>query len=323
MIQHGNEHEGAGLYVDREVDAKIENCVFTKNNASYGGGGLYVNQYAVATFANCSIIDNTAVSGGGAYIQWYGATANFINCVFVGNTSSNDGGAACICRFNTKGSFINCTIAGNSANRGTGIFFAGTQDGEYVLEDHVVQNSIIAFNSGEEVFGNYVADSSLIGQDPGFVVAPIFQDGKLVNLDQIDLRIADATSPAVNAGDNSVVTTETDIVGAARINGDVVDLGAYEYQLIISNALLDDFHAIPIFNGQAEPSRPVAPLYGEREHMKVACQICDDLALPYAVADYKVETNSDAKPTRSEAALLDSAFEELGDESLEENWFAF
>jgi hypothetical protein len=80
-----------------------------------------------------------------------------------------------------------------------------------------VSNSIVQQASG--IFPG----TGNLNEDPQFVT-PITSPAPTTTG---NLRLR-STSPAVNAGDNSVVTATTDLDGAARIIGANVDLGAYE-----------------------------------------------------------------------------------------------
>ena len=69
----------------------------------------------------------------------------------------------------------------------------------------------------------------MVGGEPGFAAAPVFEEGKLVNADALDLSLLEG-SPAIDAGSNDAAEAETDLAGNPRIAGAAVDLGAYEYQ---------------------------------------------------------------------------------------------
>lgn len=127
---------------------------------------------------------------------------------------------------------INNTVVGN----GNGILIDGDEPVDRF--SGLVANNIVALNSGEGltvdsaftvtnhhnlVFGNAGGDFFVAG--PGTLTAdPLF-----VGSGDFHLR---PSSPAVNAGDNSVVPSAiaVDLDGNTRIVGGAVDLGAFEVQ---------------------------------------------------------------------------------------------
>ena len=116
---------------------------------------------------------------------------------------------------------VNSTITGNTAIDGDPK--AGGISGNATLT-----NSIVALNYNGDI-DSYTGTNNIIGFDPGFVVAPVFdEDGVLINADEIDLSLT-AGSHAINAGVNGAVETEFDVAGNPRIVDGVVDIGAYEY----------------------------------------------------------------------------------------------
>ena len=206
----GNGESGVFYISAWDSPVQLVNLTITGGDSDYGGGIL---NGGVLTLANCAIVGNTAAYEGGGINNY-------------GNLT-----------------LTNCTISGNSANYSGGGIYS-----EYY--DFALSNSIVAVNYageyGDDFYGYYdtseITGINIIGADPGFKEAPIFRAGKLVNSDTLDLSLTE-TSTAINVGDNSVVTTKSDVVGNPRIVGYVVDLGAYEYQKDVSSTvvtILDD-----------------------------------------------------------------------------------
>lgn len=241
---------GCGIY-NIEGTLTITDSLIAGNTADTGGGIYTYN--GTITITGSTIAGNTADTGGG--IHCYGGSTTITGCLISGN-SANDGGGVWIesngtitvtnsaifgnsatgCAggiYKELGSLVtvtSSTISGNSAGFGGGIF---TDYG--VLS---ITNSIVSLNyatEGDDIYGNPTfSGNNLIGIDPGFVVPPTFVDGKISNLDELDLSLT-AGSWAIDHGINGAVSVETDLAGCPRIRAawkdiPTVDIGAYEYQ---------------------------------------------------------------------------------------------
>lgn len=201
-IANGQAHEGGGIYV---ASASLGLTTSTlSGNAAYYGGGIY-NAYGTLSLENSVFVGNTAQSTGGGISSMYGP-------------------AVC----------VNATIAGNSAATGGGVYGSS---GSITLI-----NTIVARNGGSDVSGRLSQDctNALIGVDPKFVRNP----GTNGIDDLGDLRLS-AYSAAIDAGDTQRIPADTydldqdddtteplpvDMDGDARVYGDSVDIGAYEFQ---------------------------------------------------------------------------------------------
>jgi hypothetical protein len=233
-------------------EANLNNCMLSGNSATWGGGAYF------GTLSNCTVSGNSAKDpsglregeGGGAY------SCSAINCTLTGNSARVDGGAAswgslvnCLIANNTAlqgggasgADLVNCTVAGNSAPTDGGV---GGGLGGGVLSCSV-ENSILISNTATFGGGDY--DESTLSwcctsSDPG-------EDGNITNaptfVDQAggDYHLQ-SNSSCINAGNNSCVTSGTDLDGNPRIVGGTVDIGAYEFQSprsIISYAWLQQY----------------------------------------------------------------------------------
>ena len=206
----------------------LNNCTLTGNRVEVAGGGAYGG-----TLNNCTLTGNqTGVFGGGA------ADCTLNNCTLTGNNSFNYGGGT------YGGALNNCTLTGNSAGPGSGggayggalnncvvYFNTATNDANFSLSQFVaVLNFCCTTPQPTNGFGNITN-------------APLFVDTN----GWADLRLQ-SNSPCINAGNNSYVTSATDLDGNPRTVGGTVDIGAYEFQLptsMISYAWLQQFN-LPI-----------------------------------------------------------------------------
>jgi hypothetical protein len=199
---------GNGGGVVSESSCIVSNCVIVGNASGNIGGGSYSANNS--TLINCKIIGNIATGsgwGGGAY----GCT--LINCLLTGNQAGYRGGAAQNC------TLINCTLANNT----------GQPDS---IDSSKLTNCISYYNSPDNgtssgdanVFNNCCtipipfSGTNIITNSPAFA-----------NLAGGDFHLS-APSPCINAGNNSFITSSTDLDGNPRIVGGTVDMGAYEFQ---------------------------------------------------------------------------------------------
>ena len=205
--------DGGGAYFSRK--AALTNCVYANNTATAQGGGIGLS--AGGTVINSTFYNNTATSlGGGIRVRFgdvdasiRGTTVPFIlqNSLFVDNTSANDRSGHQVYVNNGPTHVIQIQynlIAGGvgDATSGAGLVYAASG-----------ATGITEVNTLDEPNATVVF-ASTTAADPNF------------------LRLA-ATSPAANAGNNDYVNIATprittDAVGADRIQGGTVDLGAYE-----------------------------------------------------------------------------------------------
>jgi hypothetical protein len=229
---------GGGVY-----GGTANHCVFARNIAPLGAGGAsgstlndctLSNNLSQAgsgagdsTLTNCTLIRNSALFGGAV------AGCRVFNCVLIGNSASEGGAAlsstlnSCLLTGNSGGfgaaandcALNNCTIASNAAVQIGGGVFGCT-----------LNNCIAYFNTAPVAPNfdatsilNYCCTQPLPASGAGnFTNSPLF-----VDLAGGNLRLQ-SDSPCIDAGNNSYVTTETDLDGNPRVSDGVVDVGAYE-----------------------------------------------------------------------------------------------
>ena len=201
---------GGGLYLTGASPTLI-NCAFIGNSASTYGGGIY-NYASSPTLTNCALSGNSATghpggtSGGGMYS--YSSSPTLSNCTFSGNAARSGGGMH---NYFSSPKLTNCIVWGNDGGA-------------------VYNSSSTPTITYSNIQGGFTGTGN-IDADPLFMRSPwTGPDGLFGTPDDDggDLRLR-LGSPAVNVGSNaSVAGVSTDLAGNARIQGGIVDMGAYE-----------------------------------------------------------------------------------------------
>lgn len=210
---------GGGAYNGASI-----NCVFDGNTAAQNGGGAnggtHTRGYFVGNTAN-----GTAASNGGGGI----ATATAINCIITGNKALINnplGGGAfnsqinnCLLYNNTYSPNNYKNDVGEGNNVDLTIWNSTIDSCHFGSVSHVkLYNTLYRYRSATPTG----ADSNNLSYDG-------LEEDYFINAANGDYRLKYG-SPAINAGDNQYVTTETDLAGNPRIGGTTVDVGAYEFE---------------------------------------------------------------------------------------------
>jgi len=184
-------------------DSVLNHCALVANSASSFGGGAYSS-----TLLACSVNGNSSAGeGGGAW----GSSLN--NCLVNGNSALRGGGVA-------ESSLTNCTVVGNRAAEAGGVW-AGTMGNSIVYYNE----ASVRVDNVQAEFMSFCCTIPLPAQGSGnFTNEPLF-----VNLVAGDFNLQ-SNSPCINSGNNSYVTTPTDLQGDPRVQGGTVDIGAFEFQ---------------------------------------------------------------------------------------------
>lgn len=232
---------GAAVF-NKEALPRFTNCTITNNTATGSGGGM-ANETASPEINNVIFKANTANNGGGIYNTNF-ASPILINCLLTGNKAVIGGGMD---NSSSAGpSIINCTVSGNQATNGGG----GIYNDNCTL---VVTNSIVWNNSANGVTNT---TSSSLSENSGSTTTYknsllanfTIQTGIILNSSPLfvtDLDPANApsisgnfhlqaTSVALNVGDNASNTLALDLDGNTRIQATIIDLGVYEGEVILS-----------------------------------------------------------------------------------------
>jgi len=230
----------------------LSDCTLTDNNADYGGGacggtlnnstlrsnsaGYYGGGASDGTLINCTLVDNWGFEHGGGASDgtlinctltgnsagYYGggsADCMLTNCMLTDNSAGNDGGGAGGCTLHS------CTLTGNSA---FGSHFGGGGASFCALT-----NCIVYYNTATGRGPNYyesTLDYCCTTPLPDTGTGNITNEPAFVDLAAGNYRLQ-CYSACVDAGTNQGwMAGAVDLDGNPRISGNVVDIGAYEYQ---------------------------------------------------------------------------------------------
>ncbi len=265
IAPNGFLNQGGGVVVLEGATLTLDSCVITGNQRggiftqsdstlTIGNSRITGNQgggivgAGVLNVSNSSVFENTGDDGAG--ISWLNGVVTMTNVTVAGNQGIDSGGVTIN---GALTSLVNCTIAFNKAADA-----AATHTGGLRVQSGTVnlKNTIVAENDAftPDVGGTVVSYGyNLIGDTAGTDIQPAPGGAPGDNLD-VNARLAVyannggatytvsllALSPAINGGDNCVLTNgacgpslppmalPTDQRGVARPQGANVDIGAYE-----------------------------------------------------------------------------------------------
>jgi len=211
ISQNGSNAFGGGINDDGValsiIGSTISNNVAAGGNsgtgmAGYGSGGGICITAGKFTAVNSTIALNVAEGGGSPFGTANGGFGGGI--LWEGGTNSN---------------ITNCTVAQNNVASGSGATVLGSRGIDTYTTAGTINNSIVG--SGVTV-GTATTFQDDAGTDG---LGPLANNGGPTKTMAIG-----PSSPAVDRGDNSLVTFGTDQRGDGRIFNGTVDCGAVEYQ---------------------------------------------------------------------------------------------
>jgi hypothetical protein len=195
---------------------------FAESPADCSGGGVFLRKSTALN--DCILSGNSGVFGGGAKVDY--GTLN--NCLLTGNFSGDGGGA-----YVYGGTLNNCTVVGNFVSEFTSRYGErqGGWGGGVIVSAGYLNNCIVwgttAVNEDDIVVADsmvlYSCSSPLLEGEGNICADPMFVDAVNSNFQ------LQAGSPCINAGNNSTVSTTSDLAGNPRVISGTVDMGAYEF----------------------------------------------------------------------------------------------
>ncbi|GAB4039665.1 beta strand repeat-containing protein [Spirosoma gilvum] len=257
---------GGGMTNTSNCTPELQNCTFQSNSASVGGGAMYNTTSCKPTLTGCTLLSNSASANGGAINTESGSDFQMVNCLLKNNSSSANGGVLEV--NNSTPTLTNCSFLGNSASSNGGVvhtssgnarlincsFQSNTSINGRVIHNNngnvVLTNCVLFDNGGNKTifhFGTGGVSASYSLFEPTSVTVSGFTS-VTGNLTTTVSPFASTTStelsacaPAINTGDPASATVasgpysvsalpSTDLAGNSRIFGNLVDMGAYEFQ---------------------------------------------------------------------------------------------
>ncbi len=212
-----NYAEFGGALDSLATSAAVTNTLFRNNEVADSGGAVF-EFFSSSQFVNSAFVGNKANQGGA--ITNEESPTRLINCTFQGNRAASIGGA--INNVSTSPELVNCIVWNNAEGSSTTIPTASIFNGG--TSDPAISHSLIQNWTAADLGGAGNLDGTDPFNNPRFV-AEI--DPMAAPTLGADLRLF-IHSPALDAGDNSANTTETDLAGNPRIQNGTVDLGAIE-----------------------------------------------------------------------------------------------
>ena len=208
-----NNAGGAVLINGYYANGSLKNSTFQGNSVNLGtgnGGAVYDDySYYVKTYENCLFSGNSANYGGAVYVA-NDAGQTFKGCTFGGNYALSDGGALQSFANNSNINLQNCILWGDESS--SGIAEIGFTSTEPTVSSCIVQGGFLGTN--------------VVNTDPFFLAPQSAQSAP----DTLGDYHISSCSPAINAGDNTFVSSSLDLGSQTRIFGVNVDMGAYEIQ---------------------------------------------------------------------------------------------
>jgi len=261
----------------------ISNCFFINNTDEYlNKGQLQLMSNSSPKITNCVFTKNTSAS----IINTTASSLNLTNCTFVNNKLRYLGSSikqAEIVSLTNSTVSVNNSIFSDNWNGNNYMIYSRLTDSSNVITDNTsttsVNNCITTYNqAGTNLLrladAKFKDSSNAAGVDNLFFTN---DDG---------LQIINPCSPAMNAGSNSAVTLNTDLLGNQRIVSAAVDLGAYEIQTAPAAV-----PAVLYVNAAANGTKDGSSWVNAFTDLQKAMEYCSD-TIKVAAGNYSPSTNN-------------------------------
>lgn len=260
IIENGfanNTIKGVGINLVMS-SPQIKNCVF-RNNSSYnttlGGSSIACQNNSNPIIRNCFFVNNLDFIYSTIFSK-LNCQPTLINCVFAANN-----GRFVLYANQSNVIVTSCTFFNNQIGNSylpavlkTGYLYAENNSTLSVTNAIFFKNKFltstdsadISLNASTAVVENSITqnyltnDLHLIGVNPNFKDTARVAGADNLYFTQDDGLQPRYCSPSINAGGNAAVTNIfTDVLQRPRVFNGQTDLGAYEYQSLTGDAILD------------------------------------------------------------------------------------
>jgi len=246
ISNNSSRHNGGGVYCDNSSPVFYNTQIIgnTVDSVDYAyGGGLYCyNSNPVfynSQISNNAVNGNIESFGGGVYCE--NSTPLFYNTIFSGNMALSEGSSVIYCEGDSHPVLYNATITGNQQGNFWlhQVYLIANKDTNSNVS---IINSIVYFNdtttvgSATWMYGvtaTYSDIQKFNGIWPG--EGNIDQDPVFVNSGEHPYQINDL-SPCIDMGNPDTTglnLPEYDPAGEVRISNNIVDMGAYEWNIMV------------------------------------------------------------------------------------------
>lgn len=266
VLQRGSSSYGSAAAIS--IGTVLENCIIRNNNGSTYGAAIFIKKHTTITnptngwnmaaaLINCVIVNNSSSGYAAAVFINQDSHTSIINCIIANNksTDATNGVGGLWLGTNIRYSRISNNIFSNNYSpvSGRNNFYYSATDlaGTFnnYFSDATLPNTSITNANGNK--------SATDITSPGFASATSFQGydaSKMADIASADWRLSSTSgliglgstasgradvaypyvSPVFNNGARAFTTVTTDVQGNTRIINTTVEMGAYEYDPIIS-----------------------------------------------------------------------------------------